>query len=362
MQHEKRIETDATASAEFIAPDDPRWSRALAEVEHDLYHLPEYAVLCAGHEGGEPAAFYAETACNRFLVPLLMKRVPFTGRLEPAGRDLISPYGYASPLVVGPDDGEMLGGFLETFRWVARELGCVTAFLRLHPLLPLSSPAMREYGRLVRHGETVSIDLTLSEERLWRQIRRDRRAGIRKLIRQGFRVVMDDWRGLDDFVRIYRETMQRVAAKEFYFFERDYFTGLQTRLGGRMHLCQVFSPGGRMAAGGLYSVVNGIVQLHLSGTANEYCRLGPSKLMIHEIALASRAAGARILHLGGGVGGRRDSLFEFKAAFSPQRHPYSTFRMVLMEERYREYCRLWKKEHGEGALSSDYFPLYRYSG
>ncbi len=362
MRHERRIEADAIVSAEFITPDDPRWCRLLRETRHDLYHLPEYAVLCAAHEGGRPVAFFAETAHNRFLAPLLMKPVPLPGTAGEGWRDLVSPYGYASPLLLEPDDQETVRRFLEMFRWVARSEGCVTAFFRLHPLLPFPYATMQECGRLVRHGETVSIDLTLSRERLWQQIRRDRRAGIRKLIRQGFHVLMDDWSGLDDFIQIYRETMQRVAARKFYFFERDYFQGLQARLGEQMHLCQVLSPGGRLVAGGLYSMVNGIVQLHLSGTANEYRRLGPSKLMIHEIALASRAAGAQILHLGGGVGGRRDSLFEFKAAFSPLRHPYRTFRMVLMEERYRECCRLWRKDYKNDAVSSDYFPLYRYSG
>ncbi len=359
MYHEHRIETDALIGAEFITPDDPRWKRVLSEVTHDFYHLPEYAELCAAHEGGRPTAFFAETPRNRILIPLLMKPIPFPGR---KGADLISPYGYASPLMRDPGDTDMLRRFLDTFRWMARERGCVTAFFRLHPFLSFPVPVLQEVGRLVEHGETVSIDLTLPEERLWRQIRRDRRAGIRKLIRQGFRVIMDEWSGLESFVRIYRETMHRVGAEAFYFFGRDYFFGLRTRLGERMHFCQVLSPEGKMVAGGLFSMVNDIVQLHLSGTADEYCRYGPSKLMIHEIALASRAAGARILHLGGGVGGRRDSLFEFKAAFSPVRHPYRTFRMILQEERYREYCQDWRKERGNDAVNSDYFPLYRYSG
>ncbi len=360
MRHENRIEADAIASAGFISPDDMRWQEALTGIKHDLYHRPEYSQLCAGHEGGRPMAFFAEMAHNRFLIPLLKKPVPVNMGGEP-GWDLIAPYGYASPLLFEPHDGEALRAFLEAFRWAARKQGCITAFFRLHPLLSLPLSTMEAYGRLVRHGETVSIDLTLSEACLWRQIRRDRRAGIRKLIRQGFRVVMDEWSGLDAFIQIYRETMQRVAARDFYFFDRDYFFGLRDRLQEEMHLCQVFSPTGRLAAGGLYSMVNGIVQLHLSGTASEYCRMGPSKLMIHEIALACRAAGAELLHLGGGVGGRRDSLFEFKAAFSPLRHPYHTFRMVLMEERYREYCQCWKKDHENRVPSSDYFPLYRYS-
>lgn len=362
MHHKnRRLEAQAVTTAEFILPDDSRWAQMLRDVRHDFYHLPQYIELCSEQEGGTAAAFYAETDHNIFLVPLLIRNIPFASRLEGTERDLVTPYGYPSPLLLDPCDPNALAQFMTAFQWAAMERNFVSAFFRLHPLLPLPDRVLREHGEVVKHGETVSIDLSLPEQTLWRQIRRDRRGCIKKLLGQGYHVVMDEWGALDEFIQIYMETMQRVNAKAFYYFPRSYFTGLRAALGERLHLCLVVSPSGRVAAASLFTLTDGIIQLHLSGTAAEYCHLGPSKLMLHEISLMGKSAGARIMHLGGGVGGRRDSLFEFKAAFSPLRNSFSTYRMILQEERYHELVRVWKKEHKNLPLSSDYFPLYRYS-
>jgi hypothetical protein len=37
-------------------------------------------------------------------------------------------------------------------------------FVRMHPLIPISYDALTDIGSLVRHGETVSVDLRLSPE------------------------------------------------------------------------------------------------------------------------------------------------------------------------------------------------------
>ncbi len=358
----RQLQVSAVTTAEFILPDDLRWTRMLQDVRHDVYHLPEYVVLSSEHEGGAPAAFYAETAHNTFLIPLLIRNIPLGSRLEGKWQDLVTPYGYPSPLLLDPGDINGFRQLMRAFQWTAMEQNFVSAFFRLHPLLPVAGSVLQEFGEVIKHGETVSIDLTLPEDTLWRQIRRDRRSCINKLVKQGFHVVMDEWDGLDEFIQIYMETMQRVRAKEFYLFPRSYFTGLRSVLGDRLHLCQVISPSGRVAAASLFTLAEGIIQLHLSGTGTEYRHLGPSKLMLHEISLMGRSAGVQTMHLGGGVGGRRDSLFEFKAAFSPLRNSFSTYRMVLLEERYHQLVRLWKKEYKNIPLSSDYFPLYRYSG
>lgn len=350
-------EARAAIGAGFITPGDELWRRMLATVRHDFYHLPEYVELCARQEGGTATAFYAETPDNALLIPLLARDIPVV-----AGewKDLSSPYGYPSPLLRNPADGDGLHRFMEEFRWLAAHQGYVSLFLRLHPLLPLPTAPLRDFGELVIHGETVSIDLTQPEQLLWRQIRRDQRAGIRRLRERGFRVEMDDWSTLDEFMRIYSETMRRVGARGFYLFQKDYFTGLRSALGDRLHICQVISPHGHVAAGGLFSLTHGIMQLHLSGTSDAYQKMGPSKLMLYEICRWGQKAGARTLHLGGGVRGREDSLFGFKAAFSPLRNSFATFRMVVMEERYREIVRIWKKNRGHIGPDDDYFPPYRY--
>ena len=63
---------------------------------------------------------------------------------------------------------------------------------------------------------------------------------------------------------IYRETMDRVQAKESYYFGRDYFARL-AEMPGHVH-CGVVESEGRPAAACIFFECGGIVQAHLGGT------------------------------------------------------------------------------------------------
>ena len=64
--------------------------------------------------------------------------------------------------------------------------------------------------------------------------------------------------------------------------------------------------------------------------------------------------GARWMHLGGGVGGAEDSLFRFKAGFSPRRHRFETWRWIVDPHAYERRCR-----HANVGADESFFPAYR---
>jgi hypothetical protein len=64
------------------------------------------------------------------------------------------------------------------------------------------------------------------------------------------------------------------------------------------------------------------------------------------------------MHLGGGVGGKQDSLFRFKAGFSHSRHPFRTLRVVLDKAAYAELVRAHDPTVDPTQLDG-FFPLYR---
>ena len=72
----------------------------------------------------------------------------------------------------------------------------------------------------------------------------------------------------------------------------------------------------------------------------------------------ARQRGNDVLHLGGGVGGRADSLFQFKAGFSPRRHAFHTWRVIVDPDQYEALCaRRPGSENADDA--TDFFPRYR---
>jgi hypothetical protein len=88
--------------ARLVGRDSVRWRRALENVRHDVYHLPEYAAFASRHEvPGEPVAFVAEYGQARMIVPMILRPVPdlFAEEAGAACRDATSPRGYAGPVL-----------------------------------------------------------------------------------------------------------------------------------------------------------------------------------------------------------------------------------------------------------------------
>jgi ribosomal protein S18 acetylase RimI-like enzyme len=342
--------TPPSMTASLLNVDAAEWGAVLRAAPHDFYHLPAYVALSARQMGGQPRALYVADGQRTMLLPLVVRGIPG------GGQDATSPYGYPGPIGIGTDDPTFLRVSLAAGRQVLHDAGLASAFVRLHPLLNPTPP--EGVGTVVRHGETVSIDLTLPTDDLWAQTRLGHRQNISRAVRLGFVARMDDeWRHLESFKRLYRETMERRSATPFYFFDDAYFDGLRDALGERLNLC-VVEDDGAVAAAGLFVETNGIVQYHLSGAADAYLAVQPTKLLLHFVLGWAKARGNQVLHLGGGVGGNNDSLLHFKGGFSPRRHLFATLRMVIDE---REYGRLVEARDPrlDPGVRGGFFPAYR---
>lgn len=85
-------------------------------------------------------------------------------------------------------------------------------------------------------------------------------------------------------------------------------------------------------------------------------------LIFDTVRLWANETGACVLHFGGGVGARADSLFHYKAGFSDRRHNFATWRWIVTPAVYRELCRRRTRINelqGLEPASADYFPAYR---
>jgi len=334
--------------AEFLAPQDPSWRTFLGTVPHDFYHLPGYVELCAGMEGSEPTAFLVQEDGAAMLVPLLVRAIPGS-----VWRDAASPYGYPGPLFRGSPSPEQVEAFLGVFGRSAVERRIVSVFLRLHPILTVPPAPFQRAGTIVDHGETVYIDLAPPLDELDRLTRPSHRAVARRLLAKGFRVEVDGWSRLPDFVQIYQETMWRRGADESYRFGLAYLEQLRDCLGGQVHLGMVLDPAGEAAAGGVFMTSGDLMQFHLAGNATAFLKESPAKLLVMSMRNFGKQSGMRYFHLGGGVGCTDDSLAYFKRGFSKCRSRFRTFRMILLPKIYRELA-------GDQADPAEiYFPAYR---
>ncbi len=359
-------------NVEMFSSDSPRWPRALAGLAHDVYHLPGFARLFAREEGGEAVAFLAEEGNRRLLLPMIVRPIDEgddgdddgDGAGIPGRFDATCPYGYPGPVVTTDESDRGLEDFLDrALECLGAEMlarGIVCAFARLHPLLGLPLAPFRRTGKVVRHGETVSIGLTRGPEGIWQGMNATCRNQVNKAGRMGQVVRVDEaWKALPEFLAIYRETMDRRSASASYYFDEGHLLEMREILGDRATLL-VAEIGGELAAGAIFLETNGIVNYHLSGTRAEFVRNHPSRTILHRAAVLSAERGHRVFHLGGGRGGARDSLFDFKASFSPCRHAFHTWRFVADETAYRALVDRWRERSGGDPDGREgFFPAYR---
>ena len=256
------------------------------------------------------------------------------------------------------DDGfvdRAIGALIETLR----EQSIVSAFSRLHPLLPPPMAPLLRAGVVVDHGMSFAIDLSLTDEELWHQTNHGHRSRINKARKLGFVARVDEgWSRFEGFVGLYKGTMDRLEADPFWRLSRAYFEELRGSLPDELHLC-VVEDGRELAAAALLTEVDSIVEYHLSGSADAYARISPSKLLIDQARIWAKERGNRWLHLAGSP--RPDnSLAQFKAGFTPLQFPVRSWRLVTDPIAYRALTDDWEATNRASADGAEgYFPAYR---
>lgn len=351
--------TDSRFQFAELDTSDPRWRELLHGTEHDIYHMPQYLALEAARTGASGGAALVSWESGALLVPYMARKVPS----EPSVWDASSPYGYGGALLLGESDLATRRAAVREFQNGMRELRFCSVFLRLHPMLDAINDAF-DVGTLHSTGETVVIDLTRTQEDILEGMTKDVRRVVRRSRESG--MVTDFPEATDVQVRnvaeIYTETMKRVGAEPVYYtFDLGYFKALLGDLEGHVGLSTVRLDGETLCAS-VVSRSSGIVNSLLGGTRTSFLRMRPSVLETYDTVRWYQEAGARVLNLGGGVGGQRDSLFRFKRSFSPDTRAFRTARIVLDPATYQ---RLVEQRAGELGVSTaqlaatGFFPTYR---
>jgi hypothetical protein len=354
-------------NVEILDPQHPRWLEVLQNLQHDVYHLPEYFETEARRSNTKPEAIVVTENDNCLFVPYLLRdcRDVVTSALSGESFfDVLSPYGYPGFLLntAASNANDFANFALQKVRDVLKSKGVCTAFFRMHPILSDRFDEFFAPGTFVENGETVSIDLNLSETDLWRHTRRGHQSTINRGKRLELVVrVVTVADHLEEFMSIYNETMDRVTARESYYFGREYFMGL-LNLGEHLHL-GVVELEQQIICASLFFECDRIVQAHLGGTRNEFLPYSPFNLLLHQMRLWAKERGNEFLHLGGGVGGsKEDRLYIFKSGFSRQRHQFKTARFIIDEEKYQYLVAARAKALGMAPyqlIESGFFPAYR---
>ncbi|MBR8834766.1 MAG: GNAT family N-acetyltransferase [Stigonema ocellatum SAG 48.90 = DSM 106950] len=352
---------------QIIDVSNPLWSETLRNLRHDFYHLPEYAALEAKRMKSVAQAILVQDGEKVLFLPYLLRRCDdvFHEDLKASEIfDVLSPYGYAGFLLnqAGVENLEFIDLAMAQLTQTFKDRRICSAFLRLHPILnPRFDEVYRSQSCEI-HSETIAIDLKLTEAEIWQQTRPEYRNKINKNKRAGFAARIAPLnQHLHDFIDVYTETMDRVGASQSYYFSHEYFLHFVEALKESLHLC-IVELDHQIVCAGLFTECCGIVQYHLGGTRNEFLKNSPNTLMFDHVRYWAKERGNEIFHLGGGVGGAKDSLHHFKAGFSQKRYNFPLIRLITDQEKYTYLVELRAKQLNtqvDKLLGTKFFPVYR---
>lgn len=338
---------------QIISVNDPVWDALLTRCrDYDFYHTRSYHLLETRNNGYEAVLFVSHLDDSYMALPLVIRSIPQTPYF-----DCTSVYGYCGPVSTIATDagaGPLIRQFQKDLRGFFREKNIIAAFSRLHPLINTKA-VFNDFGIIRDVNKTVAIDLGIAPDAQRQQYRKSNKSELNQLRkRKGYSVKKAETEAeITTFVSIYTDTMQRVDAAPYYFFEKDYFRLMLNNFSYQTELLLAIKDG-QIAAGAIFTITNNIMQYHLAGTAAPYIYDTPMKLILDEARLRANELALDFLHLGGGVGGSdEDSLFRFKSGFSKQFFQFSTWQHIINESVYRELAEI------NGVKDHDYFPLYR---
>jgi hypothetical protein len=156
--------------------------------------------------------------------------------------------------------------------------------------------------------------------------------------------------------------MARRNSRSDYLIDSAWVNNFRQSMGDHARLF-VTKWNGQVAAALLAIEYAPYLHAHLTGINRDMMEYSPLKVLLDDIRQWGTARGLRSFHLGGGLGGREDSLFQFKSKFSPLTHDFRTGAWILDRASYTEleaqHRRTFERQ-GIDIGDPGFFPIYRY--
>jgi serine/alanine adding enzyme len=325
----------------------------------DIFYYPEYSYLFELKGDGNAFCFvYYESPTDFVLYPFLKRRINELNMFADLSGDLFditSPYGYGGYL---PSSTRVdMANFFKIFRQYLRHGNIVSEFVRFHPILENYIYSQHQIN-LELWNETVYIDLLNDDEIIWNNVKRVCRQAINKASNNNVTISYDsDCLTINSFYTLYIDTMKKVGADIYYFFSKSWFDSLVNHLHQNIIICNALWQG-EIIASILHLFNEYYMYAFLSASNQDKLYLRPLNLLFFKSAMWAKNKGLKKYHLGGGLK-LNDSLFRFKALFSPLRAPFHLGKFIHNQEFYEYLCNRNQHDRISGSFAGDFFPLYR---
>ena len=336
----------------------------------DVNYLPEYLTIFEKETnmapftsfGGKGQLFVFGDSNNQIIYPFFKRNISdlsFSDDNTKNMFDIISPYGYGGPIALADleSNEELWKNYFSSFDSYCKSENIVSEFCRLQPYFRNQGPVSKySNGTVIKSGQVVYIDLTLSEDALLAEMIKGHRRKICKALNSSDIQFNTDVspESPNIFFNIYSENMQRVGASEKYFFSQTFFNSVFKYLENTICFGRITYQGNDCSV--LITLAAGeVAYAWLSGTKADYMSINPNNIIMYQSMIRLKKEGFKVLIMGGGRGNLADSLYSFKAGFSPLNLDFYIYKKIHLQAEYNKLVELRNLK----APIEQFFPLYR---
>jgi hypothetical protein len=327
----------------YFISDESAWSEALKSFKYfDVYHTFKYASLDSEKTGGHANLIVVNMPSGIVGLAVIFRKIPNESRYI----DAVSVYGYNGVLTSASINSDDFLAGIEKIKAAMAQRDCVSFFNRESNFTQYRLPDSLEVGKV------LAVDLTQTPKAYEKSLSEGHRQEIKALRKMNYQVIKSsDPIVVKDFYQVYNQTMLRREAKTNYLFSLNYFSSLLNIPFCFIDLRAVYH-GDQMVAGAMFAVKNENIYYMFSGSVIGVTRYPAMKIVLDQVIRENLNSGKKLLHLGGGLGGKEDSLFKFKYGFGKIVLPFHATRWILLPEVYNQLS--------AGVSSTDtFFPRYR---
>jgi len=337
---------------------------------------PEYFRLWELNGDGEAKLFFYKCNYGLVLYPFLIRKINDLEffqqmKIDEIFYDITSPYGYGGPLVKPYNESGidlLLEGFIKEFSLFCKKNKIVSEFIRFHPLMENHANFI---GRLEieKMNSIIYVDLSVAEEELWENYKRNNRKNIKKALRNYIEVAVDaKFEFLDEFLEIYHGTMKKNNANKYYFFPKKFFEFIRTNFNNN-YVLFASKVNNKIVSVELAIYDKDIIYSFLGGSLSEYFPLRPNNLLKHKLILWAKEKNIKYYLIGGGYH-PEDGIFEYKHSFSKNGvKDFFVGRKIYDIKKYKIFEKSFKKYLLNNNLLINpidlkeikYFPIYRFN-
>lgn len=324
----------------------------------DIYFEPNYGKLYEKIGDGESKFYEFSNEYGKITNLFIQREIPISIDSEEQYFDITTPYGYGGPIikeVVEGKEEELINAYYQNFKKYCLENNIVSEFIRFHPVFENEKPFTEIYN-IENLRKTIGTNLKAFDDPFQEEFSKSARKTTRRAFRDGVTYEVDEHpESIDEFLKIYYDTMDRNDADDYYYFDELYFNKcLEYFQDNIITVKAIYEE--KTIAMGLYFVYGKYIHSHLSGTINEYLDLSPAYVLKYGLTEWGKKNGYHLIHHGGGTSNdENDGLFRFKKKFGQNTEfVFSIGKKIWNKKVYDKLC-----EKVDVDKNIDFFPAYR---